>query len=149
MGAAACDELHREAGTVFGGPYAPIATNVGVAACADRSVINGTTYYYVVTAVNASGESANSNQASATPAVPVPAAPTGLMATGTTGSVALAWGASSGATSYDVKRSTVSGGPYAPIATNCAVGRRTFTADLSVTNGTMHYYVVTAVQRVG
>ena len=30
---------------------------------------NGTTYYYVVTAVNSAGESGNSNQASATPAL--------------------------------------------------------------------------------
>jgi hypothetical protein len=33
----------------------------------DTDVINGTTYYYVVTAITADGESGNSNEASATP----------------------------------------------------------------------------------
>jgi fibronectin type 3 domain-containing protein len=34
----------------------------------DTDVINGTTYYYVVTAITEEGESDNSNEASATPA---------------------------------------------------------------------------------
>lgn len=54
-----------------GGPYSTIATNVTGTTCADINVTNGTTYYYVVTAVNASGESANSNEASATPQGPI------------------------------------------------------------------------------
>ncbi|HML33918.1 MULTISPECIES: hypothetical protein [Sporomusa] len=38
----------------------------------DNDVVNGTTYYYVVTAITADGESENSNEASATPeAAPV------------------------------------------------------------------------------
>ncbi|MCA1607668.1 MAG: hypothetical protein LC775_19875, partial [Acidobacteria bacterium] len=41
-----------------------------------------------------------------------PAAPTGLTATAGNAQVALSWTASSGATSYNVKRSTTSGGPY-------------------------------------
>jgi hypothetical protein len=57
-----------------GGPYFIIATNVvtGVYAptCTDTAVANSTTYYYVVTAVNALGEGDNSSQASATPTAP-------------------------------------------------------------------------------
>ncbi|SHI66023.1 LamG-like jellyroll fold domain-containing protein [Propionispora hippei] len=53
--------------TTAGGPYETIATNVAGTSCVDTNVVNGTTYYYVVTAINADGESANSNEALATP----------------------------------------------------------------------------------
>jgi hypothetical protein len=54
--------------TTAGGPYTTIATNVTGTSYLDTTVANGTTYYYVVTAVDSSGnESANSNEASATP----------------------------------------------------------------------------------
>jgi hypothetical protein len=45
-----------------GGPYITVAPPAG-ATYTDTTVTNGTTYYYVVTAVNAVGEGANSNQA--------------------------------------------------------------------------------------
>jgi hypothetical protein len=58
--------------TTAGGPYETIATSVSGASYVDTNVVNGTTYYYVVTTINADGESANSNEASATPqAAPV------------------------------------------------------------------------------
>jgi len=51
-----------------------------------------------------------------------PTAPTGLTATAGTQQVGLSWTASSGASSYHVKRSTTNGGPYtqvgAPTATS-------------------------------
>jgi hypothetical protein len=50
-----------------GGPYAVIATNVLTGPFLDSPLTNGTTYYYVVSGVNAVGESADSAQASATP----------------------------------------------------------------------------------
>jgi hypothetical protein len=54
--------------TTSGGPYTKIATGVTGTTYNDTDVINGTTYYYVVTAVNSSGtESAYSNEVSATP----------------------------------------------------------------------------------
>src|SRR5579862_4194257 len=45
-----------------------------------------------------------------------PAAPTGLAAIAGDQVVALSWNASGGATSYHVKRGTVSGGPYTQVA---------------------------------
>jgi hypothetical protein len=57
--------------TTAGGPYTTIATNVTGTSYVDNTVANGTTYYYVVTAVDGKGnESTNSNEASATPQAP-------------------------------------------------------------------------------
>lgn len=53
--------------TTDGGPYTIIATDIVSTTFSDTSVINGTTYYYVVAAVNIVGQSANSEQDSATP----------------------------------------------------------------------------------
>ena len=56
--------------TVSGGPYTligSVAAGSAYPSYNDRTVVAGTTYFYVVTAVNASGaESGYSNQASAT-----------------------------------------------------------------------------------
>jgi hypothetical protein len=49
------------------------------------------------------------------------------------------------ATSYQVKRSTTSGGPYTTVGTSAT----TSYTDTSVTNGTIYYYVVAAVNTAG
>ena len=45
-----------------------------------------------------------------------PVAPVGLTAIGGDAQVSLSWSAVNGATSYNVKRSTTSGGPYAQLS---------------------------------
>lgn len=132
--------------TTNGGPYTQIATPSGTS-YTDTGLTNGTTYYYVVAAVNSAGSSANSSQASATPTAPVnvPSVPTGLTATPGNAQVSLSWTASSGATSYNVKRSTTSGGPYTTIASPST----TSYTDTGLTNGTTYYYVVAAVNSAG
>jgi hypothetical protein len=55
--------------TSSGGPYTTI-TNISSTSYTDTSVLNGTTYYYVVSAVGAGGEGPNSVQVSATPPCP-------------------------------------------------------------------------------
>src|SRR5439155_11111325 len=56
-------------GTTNGGPYGTVvASGLTATSVTDNTVVNGTTYYYVVVAVNSGGVSPNSNQASATPA---------------------------------------------------------------------------------
>ena len=55
-----------------GGPYTTMAAPYGPA-FTDTSVVNGTTYYYVVSASNGTGESGNSSEMNATPYVPSPA----------------------------------------------------------------------------
>jgi fibronectin type 3 domain-containing protein len=132
--------------TTSGGPYAIIASPAA-ASYTDSGLTNGTTYYYVVNAANSAGESANSPQASAKPTAPesAPAVPTGLQATAGHSQVSLSWNASSGATNYNVKRSTASGGPYTTISS----ASTTSYTDSSVTNGTTYYYVTSAVNSVG
>ena len=53
--------------TTQGGPYETIAENLTETFYSDVNVINGTKYYYIVSAVNAGEEIGNSNEASATP----------------------------------------------------------------------------------
>ncbi|MCA1596871.1 MAG: cellulase, partial [Chloroflexi bacterium] len=77
--------------------------------------------------------------------IAVPAAPTNLAVVSGNGSVSLTWTASTGAASYNVKRSTVSGGPYSTVGTSTNASY----ADNSVTNGSAYYYVVTAVNAAG
>jgi len=66
---------HIKRGAASGGPYSQIASSI-LPSYTDGSVTNGTSYYYVVSASNTAGESANSNEASATPQAPPPHTPT-------------------------------------------------------------------------
>ena len=54
-----------------GGPTTTVASGVTGSSYTDKSVINGTTYYYTVTATNAAGTSDNSPADSATPEHPM------------------------------------------------------------------------------
>jgi fibronectin type 3 domain-containing protein len=132
--------------TTSGGPYSQIGTSP-TNSFNDTGLTNGTAYYYVVSAANSSGQSANSNQASAIPTASAapPPTPSNLQATAGNAQVALAWTLSSGATSYNVKRSTTSGGPYATIS---SPSTNDYT-DIGLTNGTTYYYVVSAVNSSG
>ncbi|HEY9431003.1 MAG TPA: right-handed parallel beta-helix repeat-containing protein [Blastocatellia bacterium] len=96
--------------------------------------------------MNSAGESGNSNQASVTPQPSPPPAPTNLAATPGNALVSLSWNASTGASSYNVKRSTTSGGPYTTIATG--VTSTSFT-NTGLTNGTTYFFVVSAVNSAG
>ena len=53
--------------TTPGGPYTPIATDVKDTMYIDTDVSNGTTYYYIITAIVAGDGSGDSNEALATP----------------------------------------------------------------------------------
>ncbi len=68
--AAAASSYNIKRATTNGGPYTTLATGITATHYADATVTNGTTYYYVVAAINLYGESAASEQISAT--VPFP-----------------------------------------------------------------------------
>lgn len=74
-----------------------------------------------------------------------PDPPSNLAAAPGNNSVSLSWSAVAGATSYKVKRSTTSGGPYTTVGTPTAASYN----DLTVTNGTTYYYVLSAVNTTG
>lgn len=112
----------------------------------DLSVSNGITYYYVVTAVNEIGESISSNEVSATPQANAPNAPTNLIATAGDAQVNLTWSTVYDATSYNIKRSTNSGGQ---VTIDSVSAPGTTYTDLSVSNDITYYYVVTAVNEGG
>jgi fibronectin type 3 domain-containing protein len=132
--------------TAPGGPYTTVGAGVVSLHYTDSTVANGTTYYYVVNGLNRHGLSANSNEASAVPRGFPPAAPTGLVATAGDGQVGLNWNPVAKATSYQVKRATTNGGPYATIATGLTA---TNYIDLGLTNGTTYVYVVSGVNAEG
>ncbi len=123
--------------TVSGGPYTTMATQ---SVNNDTDVtIAGTTYYYVISALNAGGEGPNSQEISITPL----AVPTGLVASTGNGQVQLTWNTSTGATSYNVARRT-SNGSWVMLANSVT---QTSYADTSVGIGNTYYYFVNAVNK--
>jgi len=128
-------------------------TTVGnVTSWSDFNVVNGTTYYYKVSALNSVGEGSQSNERFATPAAAAtaPGAPTLNSASGGTGSVALSWSApasngGSAITGYRVYRSTASGAE----TLLTTLGNVTSWTDSNVVNGTTYYYKVSALNSVG
>jgi fibronectin type 3 domain-containing protein len=120
-------------GTTTGGESTTaIATGITAVSYTDSTAVNGTTYYYKVTAVNGGGASGLSNEASATPepAISTPATP---IVTVTPGSANLDSGSSinvkvavtgSGATPTGTV--TLSGGGYTTTAQTLTNGSYTF-----------------------
>ncbi|MFS1512083.1 glycoside hydrolase family 9 protein [Chengkuizengella sp. SCS-71B] len=147
-GVSGADSYNVKRSTSAGGTYTTVATGVTSTNYTNAGLTNGTTYYYVVSAQNTAGESADSTEASATPqsSVTIPGSPTGLTASAGDGQVDLSWSSVSGADSYNVKRSTSAGGTYTTVATGVTSTNYT---NAGLTNGTTYYYVVSAQNTAG
>lgn len=113
----------------------------------DDSVINGTTYYYVVTAVDtSSNESDPCPEEPATPAdVTPPAAPAGLWSSIAGGPIVLDWNDNeeTDLDGYNVYRSSTSGSGYTQL--NGTLLTSSNYTDSGAVSGNVYYYVVTAV----
>ncbi len=130
--------------TAATGTFTPISTNQTAATFTEPVALTpGNTYFYTVSASNASGTCASDNSTPAASAMSctIPMAPIGLAATiGTSGQVSLTWTASTGATAYNILRSTSSGGTYTSAGTSPTASF----VDTGRTNDTTYFYEVAA-----
>jgi cellulose 1,4-beta-cellobiosidase len=149
---------HVKRATIDGGPYETFACPSGTSVV-DSGLINGTTYYYTVSAAytagpNAGGESANSVQASATPqgSTAPPAPPTGLNArSNKPGTIDLQWVQSPGVVSNSVYRRLMNGGTYPTLPAYTINANTSFRDSLFPPNsrGVSYCYKVTAINANG
>ncbi|GCE10587.1 fibronectin type III domain-containing protein [Tengunoibacter tsumagoiensis] len=140
--------------TTSGGPYTQIGTS-NTTSYTDTTVSNDTIYYYVVSALNAAGESALSPQYRIVPTPAVaPAQPTGVVGQaggndapflGGGGEVRISWPAVPHAVSYNIKQSSSATGPFNKVHSQYG----TVYYDTSLAKGTTYYYVVSAVNSAG
>jgi beta-glucanase (GH16 family) len=112
-----------------------------IAMIREYSVLPKTNGQISITFSNGAADSAKSSGIEIV--LPSTAAPTGLTASGMVGQVTLTWSAVSGATGYNVERSTVSGNSYVNIASGVT---STTYIDTNVTGGVTYYYVVSSLK---
>ncbi len=108
---------------------------------------NGTPYYFVVTAVNAFGESSESAEVSATP-TPLPAKPKGSSAYAGNNQAVVYCQPVNSATSYNLYYSTTTG-VNTTTYTDKITGMTNPQTVTGLLNGTTYYFVITAVNGAG
>ncbi len=155
LGGAALGTAYTAVLTVTGGS-APFSWTISAGALpaglginASSGLISGTPtatgiFNFTVKVTNAT-QSGTINYSITVAAGSVPAIPGGVKAVAGNAQVTVSWTASAGATSYIVRRATVSGGPYTQVGAPVAVSF----PDTGLTNGTTYYYVVAAVNANG
>jgi len=145
---------HVKRATVAGGPYETIACLAATATSyTDTGLVDGTTYYYVVSAAyagnpNSGGESANSVEVVATPQASQspPAPPTALTAKATKPkAIDLQWvqSVTPGITNNHIYRRLMNGGTY-PSSPTATISPNTSYRDSNLVSRTAYCYVVTA-----
>ncbi|MCC6748175.1 MAG: IPT/TIG domain-containing protein [Deltaproteobacteria bacterium] len=121
-------------------------TPVATPPYADAGLTAGTTYYYVVTALNANGESTGSTEVSATPPVALPA-PGGVTAAAGVGQNTVSWNPVAGAASYNIYYAT--GATIPTTASTKIANAKSPYVHSNLTIGLRYTYVVTAVNAQG
>jgi hypothetical protein len=129
--------------TAKSGPFTTIAKDVTqTGEFTDTKCVNGTTYYYSISAVNAVGESPDSAPVKVTPKPEAPRPPIIQTATGRNTGVTLSWlPLWPDGTRYNVKRAAAKDGPFTTIAKG--VEAHSYT-DAGLVNDKPYYYVVSA-----
>lgn len=134
----------KRSSTGAAGSFSSLA-NTTLTTYVDSGLPDAATFYYVVSAGNDGGDSADSAVVSAkTPTLPPAAAV--VQATAGDAQVSLSWGAAKGAATYDLERSTTQAGPFAVVKTGLT---STAVTDIGLTNGTTYYYRVIARNAAG
>ncbi|MCZ6689140.1 MAG: hypothetical protein O7H41_06015 [Planctomycetota bacterium] len=117
------------------------------------ALTNGTIYYFVVTALNGSGEGSESTEVQATPAVGLPTPPAVVAASPGDSEATITWNLVVGATSYSIYRATAPGvtkSNYTSLPGGTLIaGVGSPHLDSLLLNGTTYYYVVTATNVTG
>jgi len=133
-------------GTAAGGESAKAVSSTTKTTDTDKELENGTTYFYKIAAFNGGGQGPLSREFMAIPIAP-PDAPAGISATSGNGQVTLNWTPVARATSYNVYRGT---SPNHQTATPVAAGVPSPPyLNSGLTNGTVYYYKVAAVNAGG
>ena len=126
--------------------FAPIVTGATGCPLSDATVVNGTLYFYTVTAVFATGAQTTSPMSSGvTPGI-TPLIPNGLTVVGnSTGTdISLSWSFITGATGYMVYISTTSGSGFTP-ALVIPIASNNNVVISSLSSDTTYYFTVAAV----
>jgi len=151
---------HVKRATISGGPYETVACLAATTTnFTDTGLVDGTTYYYAVSAAyagnpNSGGESANSGEVSATPQAPTqspPAAPTALTAKATKPrAIDLQWvqSVTPGITNNNIYQRLMNGGTY-PSSPTAKISPTTFYRNSNLVSRTGYCYVVTASNASG
>lgn len=150
---------HVKRATIAGGPYETVACLAATATSyTDTGLVDGTTYYYVVSAAyagnpNSGGESINSGEVIATPQATQspPAAPTALTAKATKPkAIDLQWvqSVTPGIVNNKIYRRLMNGGTY-PSSATATISPATSYRDSNLVSRTGYCYVVTASNASG
>ena len=130
-----------------GTPLTAMAPTYTVSPNATGAPVSGTSRNFTspqTYTITAQDLSTKTYTVSVTPVAP-PAVPTNLVATAGSNTVGLTWSAASGATSYNVRRSSISGSSYTLLGTSSTASY----TDATAINGSTYYYVVSATNGGG